>query len=146
MLYVKNSIRAHCCLEWILIGLKIIICLYEYLYLYWRSALSLFLLSFSIKVSTGQIHLWYHSNTRNLLTQLGKVDQVGTLWQRSRRIRITITHDWSPLALAFSAIKSSKVSNKHIQKLTGHLRDRGVTLLLKMEAFTLVTRSWAECL
>lgn len=55
------------------------------------------------------------------LTQLGKADHVDTRWLRSRSIRMTITHDWSPLALAFSAVKSRLVNAlEHLQKVVQH--------------------------
>lgn len=57
-----------------------------------------------------------HSGTV-LLTQLGKSDQVGTRWQRSRRIRMIITQDCRPLALALRAIQNQINQCQHLQQI-----------------------------
>lgn len=55
-----------------------------------------------------------------LLTQLGKSDQVGTRWQRSRRIRMIMTQDCRPLALALRAIQN-QVNHSWYQQKRGRL-------------------------
>lgn len=79
-----------------------------------------------------------------LLTQLGKADQVGTRWHRSRSIRMTITHDWSPFALAFSAVKSRLVNAQMQRHTTWQSSDRGATLLFTMEAFKWFKNRWTN--
>ncbi len=90
-----------------------------------------------------QKHVLKFNDQIFLLTQLGKADQVGTRWQRSRSIRMTITHDWSPLALAFSAVKSRLVyaqEQKHTVIQHGGAQ-RGATLLFTMEAYNWIKNS-----
>lgn len=48
---------------------------------------------------------------------------------------MTITHDWSPLALAFSAVKSRLVNAQEQRHKTWQSSKRGATLLFTMEAF-----------
>lgn len=80
-----------------------------------------------------------HSMFDITLTQPGKDDHVGTRWQRSRRIRMMITHDWSPLALAFWC---NKIRFMEWPKVTRDGPNTWISSVIEVQTLLCIMEAW----